>query len=281
VYFHDEAGLHRVGKSGGAVTDVYPLKNFWAPDLGAFGANDDGVTFWQSHPNPPSSTFDVLHVGPFGGAPVKLATLPWMAGRGTVDSRDRTFVIGDPQNGQNSSVFEVAPDGTTSQVVSSTIDASLVRSDGTDTYFAGSGGIFRATTNGPLRLALFFPYVYFTDFIFDGPTIYFTANDVDENVIVGAVSKHGDTTNPTILWSGRVLLSGMDQDATYVYAADRGTPAILRIRKDGAGSEQVITGVNAVDNFNDVKVDDKCIYYSYVSYAKSTAGTSSVIAMPK
>jgi hypothetical protein len=279
VYFHDQAGLHRVGKSGGAVTDIYPLKNFSAPDLGAFGVNDDGVTFWQSHPNPPSSTFDVFHVDPLGGAPVKLTTLPAMAGRGTIDDLDRTFVVSEPQNGTSASVFEVAPDGTSSKVTTSTLDFHIVRSDGIDTYFAGQAGIFRATANGPVRIGLLQPYAYFIDFIFDGPMIYFEAYDALNNVIVGAMAKQVDAT-PTIVWSGRVLLSGMDQDATFIYVADRGTPAILRIRKDGTGSDAVITGVQ-LDNFNDVKVDDNCIYYSYVSYAQTIAGQSSVIAMPK
>jgi hypothetical protein len=281
IYFHDEAGLHRVGKSGGAVTNIYPLKNFWAPDLGAFAANDDGVTFWQSHPNPPANnTFDVLHVGSTGGAPVKLATIAGMAGRGTIDNLDRTFVVSEPQNGTPSTVVEVAPDGTTSVVPSGALDASLVRSDGIDTFFSSQAGMFRVTNKGPTRIGLLQPYEYFVDFIFDGPTIYFIAYDELNNEVVGTMSKDGSVM-PSILWSGRLLLSGMDQDATFIYVADRGTPAIVRIRKDGTGSDSVITGAPNVDNFNDVKVDDDCIYYSYVSYAKGGDGQSSIIAMPK
>jgi hypothetical protein len=279
VYFHDQAGLHRVGKSGGAVTSVYPLMNYVAPDLGAFGANDDGVTFWQSHPNPPSSTFDVLHVGPLGGAPVKLATLTGMAGRGTIDNLDRTFVIADDDRG-NSSVIEVAPDGATT-TVPTVSDPGLVRSDGIDTYFTITAGLFRATKTSPVMIGVLQPYTYFVDFIFDGATIYFTAYDVDNNVVAGAMAKQGGAT-PTVLWSSSsVSLSGMDQDTTFIYVADRGKPAIVRIRKDGTGSDEIITGAHELENFNDVKVDDRCIYYSYVSYAATITGKGSVFAMPK
>jgi hypothetical protein len=262
VYFHDQNGIHRVAKSGGALTDVTPLKNSNWPDITAFAANDDGVTFWQYVPST-SPTIVVSHIGPNGGAATKLASFAGQYVYGTSHAFGDAFLYyGIPGTTPlDVALTEIAPNGTVTPL-SSPGDINFVRNDGVDTYVASNYSIYRVTANDWVQVGIGQELTYIIGLAIDGPTIYFIADDSTEDVMVGAMPKQGGGPTTTLWSSTGVSLGGMDQDDTFLYVVDRFKPAIVRIRKDGTSVDDVVTGVNG-ESFTDVKVDDKCVYYSY------------------
>jgi hypothetical protein len=276
VYFHDDDGLHRVGKSGGAVVSVAPLKNYNWPDLTAFAANEDGVTFWQVNPGAKGATVDVSHVGPFGGAPHKIATAQGPLYYGTMNDLDQVFLMfGGPAY---PGITEIAPDGTTSPVASTGMYTDFVRSDDVDTYFASESLLYRSNAGGLAQVGATQSGMFIIGFVFDGPTIYFIADDSTQDIVVGSMAKQGGMPSTTLWTSNGVALGGMDQDESFVYVVDRFKPAIVRIHKDGSGVDDAVVGAKG-ESFTDVKVDDRCVYYSYSSPVKGVS--AGVFAAPK
>jgi hypothetical protein len=278
VYFHDESGVHRVGKSGGAVITIAPLKNWVWPDLGAFDVNDDGLTLWQYQPGT-SPTIDVSRIGPNGGAPVKIATLQGMPGAGTLNDLDHALIVYGGPAPAVPGIMDVAPDGTATYVPSGGFDLAFARSDDTDVYYSSNWAIYRSGAKSDTQIGKAPDFTYITSFVFDGDTIYFVADDSTQDVTVGSMPKKGGGPT-TILWSSSsVALGGMAQDETFLYVVDRFKPAIVRIRKDGTGVDDAIAGVNGKDSYMDVKVDDKCVYFT--AGASTPTGKPGVYATPK
>jgi hypothetical protein len=280
VYFHDQNGVHRVPKSGGAVIDVTPLKNYNWPDITAFGADDDGITFWQYLPSTAAPTIAVSHIGPNGGAATRIASLSGLYAYGTTNALGQAFIYyGVPNsNPQSVGLSEVAPDGTVTPLPSAGTSTGFVRSDGVDTYVASNFAIYRITQNGMTLVGTTQQTMYVIGILIDGPTLYFMADDSTQDVVIGAMPKQGGGPT-TMLWSSSgVALGGMAQDDAFLYIVDRFKPAIVRIRKDGTGVDDAVAGVNG-ESFTDVKVDDKCLYYSY--YSSVPTAKVAIFAAPK
>jgi hypothetical protein len=274
VYYHENTGIWRTAKSGGAPTQVATMTVLGWPDLAGFAVNEAGVIWWQVATGAAKTT--VYRAPGSGGAPSTVATLGNDYASGSLDSLGSVYLwYGGPTN---PSLDVVMADGVAATVVSllpTTYTLSVV-SDGKNLFESGGGGVLRFDGTEFTAIADL-PGTYAGGLAFDDTTLYFETNDGVGNVTVSSVPKTGGT--PTTLFSTtNIYVDRVVVDGPYLYFVNRLGSSIIRMNKDGT-SQITVVQEPAADQIMDVAIDDRCIYWSETAgYVETPNG---IYATPK
>ena len=274
VYYHENTGIWRTAKSGGAPRQVATMTVLGWPDLAGFAVNDAGVVWWQVATG--AATTTVYRAPGSGGAPSIVATLGNEYASGSLDSLGSIYLwYGGPTN---QSLDVVMADGVATTVVSllpTTYTLSVV-SDGTNLFESGGGAVLRFDGTEFTAIADL-PGTYAGGLAFDDTTLYFETND---GVGVPPVFGTEDTvTSPTTLFPAtNIYVDCVVVDGPYVYFVNRLGSSIIRMNKDGT-SRITVVQETATHQIMDMAIDGRCIYWSETAgYAETPNG---IYATPK
>jgi hypothetical protein len=263
VYFHSADGVWRAPKGGGTAALVAPKSQQGWPR--SFAVDDFGVT-WQTITSGGAAT-DISRVPKQGGAVTTLATLNgqfW----GCVSIPTGAVYV------WNGTVLdEVDAQGTVTSIGPLPSDTNDMVLDGSATYLAALGGVYR--DEGASFQAVAGAGDYGLYLVVDSTDVYFEVGDSAGNRQVERAPKTGGAPT-TLLTTSSWSIGRLAIDASHLYVAEQTEDDVLRMNKDGTA--QIMMGTGAPKSGAiDVAVDDTCVYWGSV-----TSGTTSRInAMPK
>jgi hypothetical protein len=255
VYFHDQAAIWRVAKTGGAKTAVALLKAPVWPELTAFALDDTSVTWWQIV-NGASET-DVKRASKQGGTTTTIAKLGSYFYYGSGAPAGAVYVWGGGGPAYNT-LESITPDGTVTTVSAPLPNITFqVRYDRGEVFALAQAGLFHLDGDAFTNLAQQ-PNGYPNSMVFDDVAVYVTITDGMGGFSVASVPRAGGTFT-TLLVVQKGYLGGIAADADHLYVADRIAARLLRMNKDGTDLTAIATSTAQIV---DVALDDLCVYWT-------------------
>ncbi len=268
VYWHDQVGIARAPKQGGAAERLTGTPAQQWPDLASFALSATDAYFVSGDAN------GIEWMPKAGGGPTPLSSLPTFVFPGVVVGASRAFVWGEVSGGTEVIDAFALPNGAPVRVQNDVIPTAMVVTD-TLAYAATSNGIVALDAQHGTAAGLGGSAA--EGIAIDSTDAYFSSVDSSSGFAVARVPLSGKGTVTVVATPGAGTVVGLAVSDTDIYYGDRVTPALRKILHKTPSNVAALVTFATGDQPIGVALDARCVF---VTVARSTTG-GYILAAPR